>query len=239
MLFRSVTNTGIYKSNRNIAIAVEGIISAYAGPSSTFGVNGGLFFGGAQDLWQYRDGANALAQRNSTNAQAYNLYNTYTDASNYERLAIAWSGNALLINVQALGTGTQRNIGMQINSGLVGIGTSTPSQKLSVVGGNLALDNNRSLYFKDSAGTEEGVLSVSIANNLSLASPTLSGSIQYAVRYASGIHQFLIGGSEKMRIDSSGNVGIGTNSPTSLGGTSGILTLYGSNATAQIGRAHV
>lgn len=41
------------------------------------------------DLFLYRDAANTLAQRNGTNAQTFNLYNTYTDASNYERFKFA------------------------------------------------------------------------------------------------------------------------------------------------------
>jgi hypothetical protein len=39
----------------------------------------------ATDLVLLRDGANTLAQRSTTNPQVFRLYNTFTDASNFER----------------------------------------------------------------------------------------------------------------------------------------------------------
>jgi len=57
------------------------------------------------------DGANNLiAQRNGANAQTYRLYNTYTDASNYERLSFNWDTNVFKIKSEAAGTGTVRGI---------------------------------------------------------------------------------------------------------------------------------
>lgn len=65
---------------------------------------------GAVDLILARDAANVLAQRNGVNAQAFRLYNTYTDASNYERGGIRWNGNVLELFTSAAGTGTARGI---------------------------------------------------------------------------------------------------------------------------------
>jgi hypothetical protein len=56
------------------------------------------------------DAANTLAQRNSTNAQAFRVYNTYTDASNYERGGLTWSGNVLTLGTAAAGTGALRDL---------------------------------------------------------------------------------------------------------------------------------
>jgi hypothetical protein len=63
---------------------------------------------GSNDLIIRRDAANTFAQRNSTNAQTFRLYNTYTDASNYERGFFRWSSNVLEIGAEAAGTGTKR-----------------------------------------------------------------------------------------------------------------------------------
>ena len=57
------------------------------------------------------EAANVLAQRNSTSAQTFHVYNTYTNASNYERASLSWATNIFTINAgSALGTGTSRDL---------------------------------------------------------------------------------------------------------------------------------
>lgn len=63
-----------------------------------------------QDTILARDAAGTLAQRNGANAQAFNIYNTYTDASNYERGFMKWNANVLEIGTEAGGTGTVRSL---------------------------------------------------------------------------------------------------------------------------------
>jgi hypothetical protein len=51
--------------------------------------NSGLYtLGTSQDIVLARDAAAALGQRNSVNSQTYNLYDTYTSATDYHRLAL-------------------------------------------------------------------------------------------------------------------------------------------------------
>lgn len=47
------------------------------------------------------DAANIIGQRNGVDAQAYRLYNTYTSATSFERLNIAWATNVCTIEVTA------------------------------------------------------------------------------------------------------------------------------------------
>ena len=54
------------------------------------------------------DAANILAQRNGTNAQTFRVYNTFTDASNYERGFLRWSSDVFEVGPEAAGTGTAR-----------------------------------------------------------------------------------------------------------------------------------
>lgn len=58
------------------------------------------------------DGSAILAQRDGTTAQSSRVYNTYTDASNYERGVFDWStaSNSLTIGTQNAGTGSIRNV---------------------------------------------------------------------------------------------------------------------------------
>ena len=51
------------------------------------------------------DASHTFAQRNGTNAQTFRLYNTYTDASNYERTSITRDSSGLVIDAQKDGTG--------------------------------------------------------------------------------------------------------------------------------------
>jgi hypothetical protein len=56
-----------------------------------------------------------IAQRRGTNAQTSRIYNTFTDASNYERGHLQWSSNILELATAAAGTGSSRNL--RLNGG--------------------------------------------------------------------------------------------------------------------------
>jgi hypothetical protein len=65
------------------------------------------------DLFVARDAADTLAQRRGTNAQTLRVYNTFTDASNYERGKVEWASNVLRIGTEKAGTGTARALEFQ------------------------------------------------------------------------------------------------------------------------------
>jgi hypothetical protein len=58
----------------------------------------------------FLDNAQELSQRNAANAQSYLIYNTYTDANNYERGFLKWDSNVFKIGTEAAGTGTARTL---------------------------------------------------------------------------------------------------------------------------------
>jgi hypothetical protein len=60
---------------------------------------------GTVDVKLFRDAANTLAQRNSTNAQTSNLYNTYTSSTVYERASMYASSNVFYLEPQKGGGG--------------------------------------------------------------------------------------------------------------------------------------
>jgi hypothetical protein len=76
--------------------------------SGLFGFTSGTNISTNPDLSLFRDAANTLAQRNGTSAQTSRLYNTYTDASNYERLSTTWTSNVCYTKPENAGTGSAR-----------------------------------------------------------------------------------------------------------------------------------
>lgn len=65
----------------------------------------GISFNGSAQL--LTEGSNSISLRNSTNAQSFFLYGTYTDSSNFNRIDIQHLGgtSGAVIKVSALGTG--------------------------------------------------------------------------------------------------------------------------------------
>lgn len=81
-------------------------------------VNTGGIYG---DTRLYRDGAGILAQRVVGTAQTYRLYNTYTDASNYERLSLSGVARSSVdIKAETAGTGADD---LSVNVSGSGVGT--------------------------------------------------------------------------------------------------------------------
>lgn len=71
--------------------------------------------GASNDVVLARDAANTLALRNGTAAQGFNIYNTYTDVSNYERGLFGWGSNLLFIGTEKAGTGVARALQIRID----------------------------------------------------------------------------------------------------------------------------
>ena len=77
--------------------------------SKNFSQNSFQWIGWASDTKLFRDNAaDIIGQRNGTTAQTFRLYNTYTDASNYERGFMSWTSNVLEIGSECAGTGSTR-----------------------------------------------------------------------------------------------------------------------------------
>jgi hypothetical protein len=114
------TNTGLQgmcslghdtTSGTLVVGAPSGIPTVSVVSGGRFGFSSGSNFNWADaDTFLARDAANTLAQRNGVNAQTFNLYHTYTDASNYERGIFTWVSNILTIGTDKLGTGSNRGL---------------------------------------------------------------------------------------------------------------------------------
>ena len=129
------------------------------------------------------------------------------------------------------------------SSGYTGIGTTNPSEKLEVIGNAILDNNNAKLKIKaggtgtvgsidftfDTDSTQYGFIDLDYDSR---ASQGLRMKSLYPITLdAVTAQKFLISGSEKMRIASSGDVGIGTTTPASVVGFTRNLTISGSSAS--------
>ena len=112
-------NNGIVINNTGSTSSGTVYIGEYAGvPKVTVNSTGAIGFSASsgtvdggnstQDTLLARDAAGIFAQRRGANAQTYRLYNTYTDASNYERLSTTWTSNVCYTKPENAGTGAAR-----------------------------------------------------------------------------------------------------------------------------------
>ena len=123
-----------------------------------------------------------------------------------------------IVNIQGINAGVgAADISLQASGGNVGIGTTTPGASLDVNGEVRIYPASSPAQMRFGVGsTEKGKLSVDTSSNMA----------------------FETAGSERMRIDSSGNVGIGTSTPTAAlsiargAGLSAEISLRGGNVAA-------
>jgi hypothetical protein len=197
--FTGDTNTGIYSPAADTIAFTEGGVESMRITSA-----GDVGIGTATPVSQLH-----LV---SASDSGLTIYKSAVGAGNV-RVVSQGGGSALTFGSdQSTGT-TER---MRIDSsGNVGIGTSSPSAKLHVSTGTTYTN----LLFKsESANTTILRLAVDGDGPYFFQSAATS-EFKMANQFSSGYLTFSTGsaGAERMRIDSSGNVGIGTSSPTAGG----------------------
>jgi len=210
------------------------------GSTTTFqvGTNGMVVLGylamGAStpspDVLLQRDAANTLGLRNGVNPQTFRLYNTYTDATTFERLNIKWDTNVLKLGTEkGASGGTARAMELQTDGatrmtissdGNVGIGTTTPTNPLHVYGATadqgIILNNVSNPRFSILRAGTERLRFNAVGNIGTISAPNGNGLALGGVADAS-----------HLVINSSGNIGIGTIAPTEKLDVAGNLKVSG------------
>jgi hypothetical protein len=180
--------------------------------------NGGavsLYHNNSVKLATTSGGISVTGTITATGYNSSNWDNAYNDKIN----SVSYSNNTLTLTQQdgstltttiAGGGGSSlwsaNNSDIYYNSGSVGIGTDSPARKLTVQGGS---GDNLPVRVVGGSGTTKSHMEFQDASTTADYKVTL-GSVGDGM-------SFQAGGSERLRIDSSGNVGIGTTSPDNVG----------------------
>jgi hypothetical protein len=105
------TSVGITASSGLTITSTTGpVILAPFGTQGVFIGGAYLNIGPSDDVRLLRDAGDTLALRRSTVAQAFRLYGTYTDASNYERGSLTANSDGFTLGHEAAGSGTKRPV---------------------------------------------------------------------------------------------------------------------------------
>ena len=157
------------------------------------------------------------------------LINTSGNFQGYDNLtltAFVNGTNGTVINLTSAGTGgtTRFSINnseqMRLTSTGLGIGTSSPGAKLDV---NTGGASNTMARFTSNGSYYSYILSSGVT---SVFSADTSGNNSFTVRGASNQLEFYTNAAERMRLDSSGNLGLGV-TPSAWGGAFRALQIGG------------
>jgi hypothetical protein len=146
-----------------IGVTGNAIIDTQSGNPLILGASTGVQIGSGGILSTLVTEANhTFAQRNGTNAQTLRVYNTFTDAANYERISInnsAFGANFPGVVFEAAGTGGARNffIGNTTNASLSLVANNATRWVISAVGNFNSNANNTGGIGGTAVGTLSGV----------------------------------------------------------------------------------
>ena len=194
------TSTGIDDNADATAITIdssENVGIGNSSPSDAYATAPNLVLGNTSDTFS---GMTLFTSASGSQRILFADGTTGTD-NRVGQIAYDHSDNSMSFST----TATER---MRIDgSGNVGIGNSSPhnSSKLDVTGSIISTSQSIASYAADNAGFDFAAAS-KIGRFFSTSSNATGGHMTFVTGAG--------GGSEKMRIDSSGNVGIGTNNPS-------------------------
>jgi hypothetical protein len=137
--FIGATSYGIGTDGSNLALYANSVKGLNISPSVfqfripatyEFAWSSSTANNGGADLSFFRDAADTLAQRRTTNAQTSRVYGTYTDASNYVRAALSSTSTAVTLAAETAGTGADD---IPLNLTAAGTGTIQVNSVAEVV----------------------------------------------------------------------------------------------------------
>lgn len=115
--FSAAPNTGIGRAANDLVLYSGSTPTARlfgegfaVASSNSIGFASGAVNSTTADTTLFRDAADTLALRRTTNAQTHRWYRSFTDASNYSRVYLGWSSSTAIVATEGAGTGARGNI---------------------------------------------------------------------------------------------------------------------------------
>lgn len=163
-------------------------------------LTGGLVIGSAgslawsTDLFLVRDAANTLAQRNGTTGQIFNLYGTFTDASNYARVQLSYNlgQQRAYLDSQVAGTSTYGELYLRAVTGTLYIDGNSFIQFVVTTVNKIYMDSNGMLGWNTDNTGDIGASgatrprSAYIGTNITAGAFIKSTSATAGIGYATG-----------------------------------------------------
>ena len=207
------TNTGIFfPAADTIAFTEGGVESMRITSAGNVGINTTDPDYGSYGATERILGITGVA----TNRGRLSLQNTSTGTTGVSGTIAFFNSSTLLASLDIIADGATNSGRYVFNTNNAGsFGERMRITSVGNVGiGGIPLSDSRFLISNGGAVGMEFSPNLAIVNENRLLSYNRGTSAYAPMNYDASTHQFLTGGSERMRIDSSGNVGIGTSSPT-------------------------
>ena len=214
LTFEGDSNTGIYSPGANeLAITTGGGQRLVADSSGNIGIG----TSGPQEKLHLIGKARiddtdtiAISLKDNGSGNFYGFIGRGTD----EALYINGGGTTPELSLRTVGTERLRID----SSGNVGIGTTSPGTKLDVsgnaiIGATGGGAEGGQITFRDSSGSSRGVVDISGTDAFRMFSTTADQEFVIGSFGSNGNIDFYTNNQQRMHINSSGNVGIGTSSP--------------------------
>lgn len=155
--------------------------------------------------------SNILEHRNGASAQSYEIYNTYTNASNYERLVWKYTNSQWHLTTEKAGTGSSRNIAIASDSGFLIV--KKTDNTYGTLNTGAANTNSFSLYTDTTVTIPVGSVVGDVAGNMNFQNNHTTGGINFTIPNGSsfGNIQFNTRGVYRMLIHYAGRIKFGIN----------------------------